>query len=115
MFVISNGLMKTIQIVLTNEKGESWKIDMKHEPYSGRFLTIRGWRSFCVDNGKKPGDLFTFKLVQNEETPVLQLLPLNSEYLHKLGKFASLLFIQEIKMIKEKSRNITRMVFLCRI
>ncbi|KAL1221449.1 B3 domain-containing protein REM10 [Cardamine amara subsp. amara] len=82
-FVISNGLMKKSQIVLMNEKGESWTIDMKHEPYSGRFLTIRGWRNFCVDNGKKPGDLFTLKLVQNEETPVLQLLLLNSEDLHK--------------------------------
>ncbi|WZZ54297.1 hypothetical protein YC2023_054404 [Brassica napus] len=45
----------------------------------------RGWRSFCVANKKKPEDMFKFKLVQNEETPVIHLLPLNSEYLHKVA------------------------------
>ncbi|XP_020885718.1 B3 domain-containing protein REM10 isoform X2 [Arabidopsis lyrata subsp. lyrata] len=83
-FIMSNGLLKKFQMRLMNEEGESWTIDMKHEAHSGRFLTIRGWRSFCVANGKKPGDLFEFKLGQNEETPVLQLVPLNSEDLHKL-------------------------------
>ncbi|VVB10218.1 unnamed protein product [Arabis nemorensis] len=66
-----------------NEKGESWTIDLIHEPYSGRFYMKRGWTTFCAANGKKHGDLFTFKLVQNEETPALQLLPLNSDGLNK--------------------------------
>ncbi|KAG7567584.1 DNA-binding pseudobarrel domain superfamily [Arabidopsis thaliana x Arabidopsis arenosa] len=84
-FIMSNGLLKKFQMcLLMNEEGESWTIDVKHEAHSGRFLMIRGWRRFCVANGKKPGDLFEFKLVQNEETPVLQLVPLNSEDLHKL-------------------------------
>lgn len=101
--MMSNGLLKKFQMCLMNEEGESWAIDVKHEAHSGQFLTIRGWRSFCVANGKKPGDLFEFKLVQNEETPVLQLVPLNSEVLHKLGKLCYLLFFQESKMLKEKS------------
>ncbi|XP_024014114.1 B3 domain-containing protein REM10 [Eutrema salsugineum] len=83
-FAEVNGLIKKSEIVLMNEEGESWKIDLRHEDYSGRFYMSRGWRSFCVANGKKPGDDFTFKLVQNEETPVIQMLPLNTEDLHKL-------------------------------
>ncbi|CAD5319411.1 unnamed protein product [Arabidopsis thaliana] len=83
-FIMSNGLLKKFQMCLMNEEGESWTIDVKHEAHTGRFLTIRGWRRFCVANGKKPGDLLKFKLVHNEETPVLQLLPLKSEDLHKL-------------------------------
>ncbi|KAL0897686.1 hypothetical protein Bca101_081647 [Brassica carinata] len=43
-----------------------------------------GWRSFCVANKKKPGDTFSFKLLQNEETPVIQLLSLNSEDVDKV-------------------------------
>ncbi|CAL9233867.1 unnamed protein product [Arabidopsis halleri] len=83
-FIMSNGLLKKFQMCLMNEEGESWTIDVKHEAPSGRFLMIRGWRSFCVANGKKPGDLFKFKLVQNEEIPLLQLVPLTSEDLRKL-------------------------------
>ncbi|EOA26881.1 hypothetical protein CARUB_v10022974mg [Capsella rubella] len=83
-FIESNGLLKKFQMLLMNEEGESWKIDVKHEAYSGRFLTIRGWKSFCLANGKKPGDSFTFKLVENDEVPVLRLFPFNSEDSHKV-------------------------------
>nr|VDD13099.1 unnamed protein product [Brassica oleracea] len=83
-FAMSNGLMKRFEIVLMNEEGESWKIGLTYESCRGRFYMNRGWRSFCVANKKKPEDMFKFKLVQNEETPVIQLLPLNSEYLHKV-------------------------------
>ncbi|XP_010429457.1 PREDICTED: B3 domain-containing protein REM10-like [Camelina sativa] len=84
-FILSSGLsLKTFQILLMNEEGESWKIDVRHEAYSGRFLTTRGWRSFCVANDKKPGDSFIFKLVQNQEIPVLRVFPLYSEDWHKL-------------------------------
>ncbi|KAL0733886.1 hypothetical protein Bca4012_010096 [Brassica carinata] len=83
-FAASNGLRTKFKIDLMNEKGESWTIDLRHEPYSDRYLMRRGWRSFCIANGKKPGDMFNFKLIRNIETPVLKLFPLN---LHKLGKF----------------------------
>ncbi|KAJ0233291.1 B3 domain-containing protein REM10 [Hirschfeldia incana] len=76
-FAASNGLKSKRKIDLMNEKGESWTIDFRHEPYSGRFLMRRGWRSFCAANGKKPGDMFNLKLIQNVETPVLKLFPLN--------------------------------------
>ncbi|KAF8086080.1 hypothetical protein N665_0635s0011 [Sinapis alba] len=83
-FAVVNCLMKKFEIVLMNEERESWKLYLTQESYSGRFYMSKGWRSFCVANGKKPGDMFTFKLVQDEETPVLKLLPLNNEDLHKL-------------------------------
>ncbi|XP_033136675.1 B3 domain-containing protein REM10 isoform X1 [Brassica rapa] len=76
-FAASNGLKSKFKIDLMNEKGESWTIDLRHEPYSGRFLIRSGWRSFCAANGKKPGDMFNFKLIRNVETPVLKLFPLN--------------------------------------
>lgn len=82
--------MKEVQIVLMNKEGESSTIDFRHEAYSGRFYIKRGWTSFCFASGKKPGDLFTFKLIRNEATPLLQLLPLNSEDLEKLGKSISI-------------------------
>lgn len=82
--------MNKFQIVLLNEEGESCTIHLRHEAYnSGRFNMRRGWRSFCVANGKKPRDLLAFKLVQNEETPVLQMFPMDSEDLEKLRKLFS--------------------------
>lgn len=86
-FALSNGLMNKYQIVLMNEEGESWKIDLRREAYNyGRFYMRRGWRSFCIANGKKPGDVFAFKLVKNEETPMIQLFPMTIEDLDKLRK-----------------------------
>ncbi|VVB10217.1 unnamed protein product [Arabis nemorensis] len=41
-FVMSNGLMKKVEIVLMNEEGESSTIDFRHEAYSGRFYIRRG-------------------------------------------------------------------------
>ncbi|CAA0371032.1 unnamed protein product [Arabidopsis thaliana] len=101
-FIMSNGLLKKFQMCLMNEEGESWTIDVKHEAHTGRFLTIRGWRRFCVANGKKPGDLLKFKLVHNEETPVLQLLPLKSEDLHKLDPSNDTRHGQSLKVTKKE-------------
>lgn len=89
-FAVVNSLMKKFEIVLMNEERESWKLYLTQESYSGRFYMSNGWRSFCVANGKKPGDMFTFKIVQNEATPVLKLLPMNNEDLHKVGKLVFL-------------------------
>ncbi|KAF3571669.1 hypothetical protein F2Q69_00062673 [Brassica cretica] len=100
-FAASNGLKSKFKIDLMNEKGESWTIELRHEPYSGRFLIKSGWRSFCVANGKKPGDMFNFKLIRNVETPVLKLFPLN---LPKLGKFP-------LNMHKLEPSNDTRQGF----
>ncbi|CAN6906244.1 unnamed protein product [Brassica oleracea] len=100
-FAASNGLKSKFKIDLMNEKGESWTIELRHEPYSGRFRIRSGWRSFCVANGKKPGDMFNFKLIRNVETPVLKLFPLN---LPKLGKFP-------LNMHKLEPSNDTRQGF----
>lgn len=85
-FAVVNCLMKKFEIVLVNEERESWKLNLRQDSYLGRFYMSNGWRSFCVANGKKPEDMFTFKMVQNETTPVLKLLPWNNEDLHNPGK-----------------------------
>lgn len=92
-FAVVNCLMNKLEIVLMNEEGESWNLYLTQESYSGRFYMSHGWRSFCVANGKKTGDMFTFKLVQNEATPVLRLLPMNNEDLHKPGKLIFLYLV----------------------
>ncbi|CAH2061199.1 unnamed protein product [Thlaspi arvense] len=80
-FAVSNGLIENHQIDLMNEHGKSWTLYLRYEANRKRCNMSRGWRSFCVANGKKPGDIFNLKLVRNEERPVLKLLPMN---LHKI-------------------------------
>lgn len=63
MFVVLNGLKSKFKIDLMNEKGELWMIDLRYELYLGWFFIRSGWRSFCVVNGKKLGDMFNFKLI----------------------------------------------------
>lgn len=70
-------------------------MDDRYEAYSGRFYMRGGWRSFCVANGKKPRDLVNFKLVKNDETPVLQLFPLNLQEIGKIPRYVySFIFSQ---------------------
>ncbi|KAH0894807.1 hypothetical protein HID58_057236, partial [Brassica napus] len=70
-FVRPNGLSNTYcKIVLLNEMGRSWKLSLVHDK-SGSYLR-QGWRSFCSANAIN-GGRYTFKLVQNSETPVIRL------------------------------------------
>jgi len=60
------------EIVVTDERERrSWALDLRFNKSSDTFYISRGWRSFCDENGKKPGGVFVFKLVGNRETPVL--------------------------------------------
>lgn len=74
-FARANGLDTRIgEIVLMNEKGKSWTLDLKGKKSCGTVYIKRGWRSFCHANGLKAGGFYTFKLNQRGGTPVLRLL-----------------------------------------
>ncbi|KAL1221446.1 B3 domain-containing protein REM12 [Cardamine amara subsp. amara] len=70
---ISAGLTrKCREIVVTDEREErSWTLDLRFNKSSDTFYISRGWRNLCDENGKKTASVFVFKLVGNEETPLL--------------------------------------------
>ena len=73
-FVKANGLeTRCGEIVLINEKGISWKLNLKPKRSCGTMYITRGWRSFCRVNGLRAGSFFTFKLIQRRGTLVLRL------------------------------------------
>ncbi|CAH2077345.1 unnamed protein product [Thlaspi arvense] len=79
-FVRSNGLSKTYgKIVLLNETGRSWNLTLGHYKSGANSYIRYGWRRFCSDNGIK-GGRFTFKLVQNSETPIIRLYQAEHRY-----------------------------------
>ncbi|ESQ47403.1 hypothetical protein EUTSA_v10028330mg [Eutrema salsugineum] len=69
------------EIVLMNEKGTSWKLNLKQKRSceSGTMYIRRGWRSFCSANGLRAGDSITFKLIQRGGNLVLRLSSTESE------------------------------------
>ncbi|KFK34156.1 hypothetical protein AALP_AA5G107800 [Arabis alpina] len=74
-FVRANGLDTRIgEVVLMNEKGKSWTLDLKGNISCETVYIRRGWRSFCHANGLKAGGFYTFKLILRGGTPVLRLL-----------------------------------------
>ncbi|CDY21494.1 BnaC03g27030D [Brassica napus] len=78
-FTSSNGLTrKCLKIVLIDGGGRSWAMDLSFNESSDIFYISPGWRSFCDKNGLEAGGFFTFKLVGNEETPVLSFCPMVS-------------------------------------
>ncbi|WZY82615.1 B3 domain-containing protein REM13-like [Brassica napus] len=78
-FTSSNGLTrKCRKIVLIDGGGRSWAMDLGFNESSDIFYISPGWRSFCDKNGLQAGGFFTFKLVANEETPVLSFCPMES-------------------------------------
>ncbi|CAF2124621.1 unnamed protein product [Brassica napus] len=78
-FTSSNGLTrKCRKIVLIDGGGRSWAMDLSFNESSDIFYISPGWRSFCDKNGLEAGGFFTFKLVGNEETPVLSFCPMES-------------------------------------
>ncbi|KFK32658.1 hypothetical protein AALP_AA6G271700 [Arabis alpina] len=79
-FVRANGLdKKRGEIVLMNEKGQSWTSDLKGKRSCRVTYIKHGWRSFCHANGLKPGGFYTFKLIIREGSTVLRLLSEESE------------------------------------
>ncbi|CAH8390134.1 unnamed protein product [Eruca vesicaria subsp. sativa] len=74
-FASSNGLdkMSGKEIVLLNEEGRSWNLNMTYNK-AGMHTFIRpGWRRFCAENGMNQGHHCTFKLVRKSAPPVLRL------------------------------------------
>ncbi|CAH2061183.1 unnamed protein product, partial [Thlaspi arvense] len=71
-FVRKNGFdTRRGEIVIMNEKGTSWTLDLKGKNSHGVTYISRGWRSFCHANGLKAGD--------RGSTLVLCLSPKESE------------------------------------
>ncbi|KAF2549293.1 hypothetical protein F2Q70_00020802 [Brassica cretica] len=74
-FAMSNGLdnMSGKEIVLLNEEGRSWNLNITYNE-SGMHTFVRpGWRSFCAENGMNQGHHCTFELVRKSAPPVLRL------------------------------------------
>ncbi|CAH8263433.1 unnamed protein product [Arabidopsis lyrata] len=79
-FMRANGLdTRCGEMILMNEKGRSWALDLKRKNSCGTTYIKRGWRSFCRVNGLRAGSFYTFKLIQNERTLVLRLVPKEPE------------------------------------
>ncbi|VVB10782.1 unnamed protein product [Arabis nemorensis] len=73
-FVRPEGLNKgSHKIVLMDEGGRTWTFNLRFRESNGTFYMRCGWRSFCNDNGLKPGDTVTFKQERNNtKTPLLR-------------------------------------------
>ncbi|CAB80784.1 AT4g00260 [Arabidopsis thaliana] len=75
-FMRENGVDKRCgEMILINEKGKSWTLDLKVKKSSGTSLIKRGWRSFCSANGLRAGSIITLKLIKKRATLVLRLIP----------------------------------------
>ncbi|CDY16180.1 BnaA09g29140D [Brassica napus] len=74
-FAMSNGLdnMSGKEIVLLNEEGRSWNLNITYNE-SGMHTFVRpGWRRFCAENGMNQGHHCTFELVRKSAPPILRL------------------------------------------
>ncbi|WZZ16678.1 hypothetical protein YC2023_109767 [Brassica napus] len=75
-FARSNGLDnmsgKEI-IVLLNEEGRSWNLNMTYNKVGMQTFVRPGWRRFCAENGMKKGHHYTFKLVRRSAPLVIRL------------------------------------------
>ncbi|KAF3547938.1 hypothetical protein DY000_02010028 [Brassica cretica] len=72
-FSRENGLdTRCGEIVLMNDKGRTWKLNLKRKRSCGTMYITQGWRSFCSANGLRAGSFFTFKLIKKGGAQVLQ-------------------------------------------
>ncbi|KAL0733882.1 hypothetical protein Bca4012_010092 [Brassica carinata] len=75
-FVRENGLeTRCGEIVLMNEKGRSWTLNLSRKNSCGTMSISGGWKSFCNASGLRAGSLFTFKLIKRGDTLVLLKSP----------------------------------------
>ncbi|XP_010460280.1 PREDICTED: B3 domain-containing protein REM17-like isoform X2 [Camelina sativa] len=74
-FERSNGLdkMSGKKIVLLNEEGRSWKLNLAYNKAGMHTYVRSGWKSFCDANGMSQGQQYTFKLVRRTAPPVMRL------------------------------------------
>lgn len=70
---MSDGLKKgSNKIIVKGEEVRTCTLILKFRDSSRTFYMRAGWRSFCRENGLKPGDTITFKLESNNtKTPLL--------------------------------------------
>ncbi|EOA18920.1 hypothetical protein CARUB_v10007553mg [Capsella rubella] len=92
-FATSGALIKgSNNIVLMNEVAKKWRLILKFRESSRTFYMRDGWRSFCHENGLKPGDAVTFELESNNlKTPLLrfstaEFTSVSTKDCNKLGK-----------------------------
>ncbi|XP_010429446.1 PREDICTED: B3 domain-containing protein REM14-like isoform X2 [Camelina sativa] len=79
-FMRENGIYtKHGEIILMNQKGRSWTLDLKRKKWCGTFCIKRGWKSFCRANGLSAGSIITFKLIKKRGTLTLRLIPNEGE------------------------------------
>lgn len=75
-FVRENGLeTRCGEIVLMNEKGRSWTLNLSRKDSCGTMYITGGWKSFCNASGLRTGSLFTFKLIKRGDSLVLLKSP----------------------------------------
>ncbi|XP_020870941.1 B3 domain-containing protein REM17 isoform X2 [Arabidopsis lyrata subsp. lyrata] len=74
-FARSNGLdkMSGKKVVLLNEEGRTWKLNLKYNKAGNQTYVRPGWKRFCDANGMSQDQQFTFKLVQKHGPPVMRL------------------------------------------
>ncbi|KAJ4963692.1 hypothetical protein NE237_023631 [Protea cynaroides] len=71
-FARLNGLMgKQYGMILTDRKGRSWKVQLKHRKRKGTVSIYGDWVDISAANVLKDGDTFILELVQREKMPVM--------------------------------------------
>ncbi|XP_042497113.1 putative B3 domain-containing protein REM15 [Macadamia integrifolia] len=73
-FTRSNDLKESCELTLTDRKGISWQMKLKHRNGSGRVGICGSWRKISVANGFKVGDFCTFELLKMGKMVELRLL-----------------------------------------
>ncbi|XP_010445028.1 PREDICTED: B3 domain-containing protein REM10-like [Camelina sativa] len=59
-------------IILVNEEGNSWTLNLRFRESDGSYYMGGGWKRFCSENKQKEGDLIAFNLVgDGESNPML--------------------------------------------
>ncbi|KAJ4916586.1 B3 domain-containing protein REM17 [Raphanus sativus] len=61
------------EIILLNEEGRSWSLNITYTKASMQTYVGPGWRRFCAENGMNQGHQYTFKLVRKSAPPVIRL------------------------------------------
>lgn len=74
-FARSNGLdkMSGEKIVLLNEEGRSWKLNLTYYKTGIHTYVRPGWKRFCAANKMSKGQQYTLKLVRKSGPPLMRL------------------------------------------
>ncbi|CAH8363733.1 unnamed protein product [Eruca vesicaria subsp. sativa] len=80
-FVRENGLeTRCGEIVLINEKGRSWTLNLQRKKSCGTMSVTGGWNNFCSASGLRAGSFFAFKLIKRGKSLVLLKSPSSTEF-----------------------------------